>query len=121
MAKNKDGKANVQLTIPVETHEKLRFWAGQADVPVVEYIREAIELKLGFEVGDFPMTTLHERRMNEMIDQMNGQRTSMDALAKVVVDMADSLTGLARGDNDYLADENGEIARGSDGLVGDDE
>lgn len=95
-----------------DTDARAKYWADREGLSVNEYMAEAVEEKIARQNGDYDLPTLEIQRQNQLIDEMRASSQNIANLERVVLHMANSITGLARGDN-YLSDvieaETGEL------------
>lgn len=106
------GRVAVKLRLHVDTKARVGYWASRADMSDNEYMTEAIEEKIARENGDFNVPSLIVQRINEMIDRMGSLTVAQNNLQRVCLDGFGSITGLARGDDYLLDDDDGELVEG---------
>lgn len=106
-------RRRVALRLDSKTYERVLYWAGVQDVSANEYIAAAVEAAIARENGDYDLPTLEIARLNQMLDEVKALSTNVGSLEQVVVNMSQSIIGLAKGDN-YLFDEaeDGELPLG---------
>lgn len=117
-------KATVATTTDVErrrtvirlapnSYARSEYWAQSRGFSSVnEYMAEAVEEKIERENGDYDLPTMEIARVTELSDLTKALSVDVANLSRLVVTMADTLVGLARGDN-YLSDlaEDGELSK----------
>lgn len=108
MAQAPDTK-RVTATITNDTFNRLQYWADRKGISINQYLNEAIDQAIAYENQNYPLPTLEQARLNQLIDQMTILSSNVNSLEKVVVSGLDSLLGLTRGDNYLLEHEDGEI------------
>lgn len=101
-----------RVTVPLDpdTYMRLLYWADKRNMSINEYVGEAIQRAIAWENQDYPLPTLEQARLNQLIDVVAQLVSSHSSLESVVISGFDSLLGMTRGDN-YLLNENedGEI------------
>lgn len=90
-----------------DEYERLSYWAKKRDMSQNEYFKLAIDRAIAFENRDYDLPTAEIARLNQMRDMVVSINNSFSSLEDIVVKGFDSLLGLARGDNNYLRDEDG--------------
>lgn len=108
MAQASDTK-RVTATVTSDTFERLQYWADRKGISINQYLNEAIDQAIAYENKNYPLPTLEQARLNQLIDQMAILSSNVNSLEKVVVSGLDSLLGLTRGDNYLLEHEDGEL------------
>lgn len=108
MAQAPDTK-RVTATVTADTFERLQYWADRKGISINQYLNEAIDQAIAYENKNYPLPTLEQARLNQLIDQMAILSSNVNSLEKVVVSGLDSLLGLTRGDNYLLEHEDGEL------------
>lgn len=106
----KTSTERIAFRLPDEVAERLRYWADKRGVSMNEYVVEAIVRSIAWENQDYPLPTLEQARLNQLIDEMRSLATGVRNVEHVIVSGFDSLLGLAKGDSSYLLDEDGELA-----------
>lgn len=99
----------VTATVTEETYQRLCYWAEKNGISINQYLNEAIDMKIAYENKDYPLTTLEQARLNQLIDGMAVLSANVKSLEDVVVSTSDSLLGLVKGDNYLLEHEDGEL------------
>lgn len=102
------GKTRITATIDLDTYERLKYWSSKHEISLNEYFREAIELKIRHENKDFQVDSLLVDRMNQMIDCVTTLSSNQKSLENVIITGFETLTGLTRGDNNYLHDDDSD-------------
>lgn len=92
-----------------DTKQRGEYWAAKNGISFNEYVSEAVEEKIRRENLDYELPTLEIARLNQLIDEMKALSTNQGNLERILIKGLDSLLGLARGDNNYLLDEDGEL------------
>ena len=103
------GTKRVTATVTDTTYERLCYWAEKNGVSINQYLNEAIDMKIAYDNRDYPLTTLEQARLNQLIDSQAVLSANVKSLEDVVVSMADSLIGLTKGDNYLLQHQDGEL------------
>lgn len=111
MAKNDAKKEThrVTATVPDEMFARLQYWAEKKNMSINQYLLDALDLKIAFENRDYPLPTLEQARLNQLIDAMQVLSSNVKSLESVTVSSMDSLMGLVRGDNYLLEHEDGDL------------
>lgn len=99
----------VTATITSDMFERLQYWADKKHISINQYLNEALEKAIAYENQDYPLPTLEQARLNQLIDGMAVMSHNMKSLESVVTSGFDSLLGLTRGDNYLLDHEDGEV------------
>lgn len=99
----------ITATIPNDMHERLQYWADKKGISINQYLYEALEHAIAWENGDYPLPTLEQARLNQLIDNMAVMSSNVKSLESVVTSGFDSLLNLTRGDNYMLDAEDGDI------------
>lgn len=102
------GKTRITATIDLDTYERLKYWSARHGISLNEYFREAIELRIRHENKDFQVDSLLIDRMNQMIDTVTALSSNQKSLEHVIVSGFETLTGLTRGDSNYLHDDDSD-------------
>ena len=103
------GTKRVTATVTDTTYERLCYWAEKNGVSINQYLNEAIDMKIAYENRDYPLTTLEQARLNQLIDHIAVLSSNVKSMESVVQSGFDSLLGLTRGDNYLLEHEDGEL------------
>lgn len=99
----------VSVTLSDEQYERLAYWAGKHNLSVNQYLVDAIEKAIRWENQDYPLPTLEQARLNQLIDHIAVLSSNVKSMESVVQSGFDSLLGLTRGDNYLLEHEDGEL------------
>ncbi len=97
-------KKRFQITMDEELYEKMKYWVDKKGLHRNEYIIEAIERQIRWEVQDYDLAPLEIARLEQLIDHMAEMSNRLDALSRITTTGFKSLLDLTRGDN-YLMDE----------------
>lgn len=97
------------IAVDADTWERVRYWAKRRSLTPNDYAREALFAQLAREAGDYDLPTAEQARLNQLVDVITSQQSSFENLERVVTSGFASLLGLARGDSNYLLDEDGEL------------
>jgi uncharacterized protein (DUF1778 family) len=89
--------------------DKLRYWADKRGVSMNEYLLQALARQIAWENEDYPLPTLEQARLNQLIDEMKALTTQNRNLEHVVTAGFESLLLLTRGDSYLMDDESGEL------------
>jgi predicted DNA-binding protein len=108
MAAEKDTH-RVTATIKQETYERLCYWAQKKGVTINTYLSDAIDFMIAFENRDYPLPTLEQARLNQLIDVITILSANVKSLETSTLSSLESLTGLVRGDNYLMEHEDGDI------------
>lgn len=99
---DKASKLNVRMS--TELYEKVSYWSKKRGMSLNQYVIHALEKAIAFECQDYPLPTMEQARLNQLVDVVALLSSNVKNLESVVVSGFDSLVGLTRGDN-YLLDE----------------
>jgi len=102
MARGEDTK-RVTVTVTSETFERLKYWADKKGISINQYLNEALDTAIAYENKDYPLPTLEQARLNQLIDVISVLSSNIKSLEGVTTSGFDSLLGLTRGDN-YLSE-----------------
>lgn len=102
-------RERIAIRVHPDTLERARYWASRKDQSLNEWIVEAIEERISRINLDYDLPTLEQARLNQLIDLIQSQSTTLENLEQVIIKTGDSITGLARGDNYLLVSEDGEL------------
>lgn len=72
-----------------------------------EYLKLAIRRSIAFENKDYDLPTAEIARLNQLRDMVVSMSQEFSSLEDIIINGFDSLLGLAKGDNDYLREEDG--------------
>ncbi len=105
----KEATERIAFRMPEIMAEHLRYWSKKHGVSMNEYALEAFARAIAWENQDYPLPTLEQQRLNQMLDEMKAMTTSLRNLEHVTVTGFDSLLGLTRGDSYLMDEEDGEL------------
>lgn len=110
MSKPRAGAKRVTATLESDTYERLVYWSEKKGISINQFMADAIVRAIAWENQDYPLPTLEQARLNQLIDQIAALSSNVKSMEGVIVSGLDSLLGLTRGDN-YLLDhqEDGEL------------
>lgn len=97
-----EGKKRQSLRFYESDYEKFKFWAAEKGVSVNEFIVMAVNQYIAIENGNYPLETLEQQRLNQLIDEMRSMSDNMKSLSSVVLSSMSSITQLANGSNFML-------------------
>ena len=58
----------VTATLPMDTYKNICYWAEKHGISINQYLIEAIDMKIAYENRDYPLSTLEQARLNQLID-----------------------------------------------------
>lgn len=99
----------VTVTLDKDMFQRLQYWADKKGLSINQYLYEAIESKIAYENKDYPLPTLEQARLNQLIDAMAVLSSNVKSLESVVTSGFDSLLVLTKGDNYLLSHQDGEL------------
>lgn len=99
----------VTATITEDTYQRLCYWAEKNGISINQYLNEAIDMKIAYENKDYPLTTLEQARLNQLIDGQAVLSSNIKSLESVILSNFEALLGLTRGDNYLFEHEDGEL------------
>lgn len=108
MARSEDSK-RITVTVDDKLYQQLDYWAEKKHISVNQYLKEALESAIAYENQDYPLPTLEQARLNQLIDRIGALESNFKSLESVITSGFDSLLGLTRGDNYLLERDDGEI------------
>lgn len=108
MARSEETK-RVTVTVTEETYQRMVYWANKNGISINQFLNDALDLKIAFENRDYPLPTLEQARLNQLIDGFAAMSSNFSSLQDVVIAGFDSLLKLTKGDNYLLEHEDGEI------------
>lgn len=106
--KNEETK-RVTATVTMDTFQRLQYWSDKKGISINQYLNDAIDQAIAYENQDYPLPTLEQARLNQLIDVVAELSSNQKSLEGVIVSGFDSLLNLTRGDNFLLEHEDGEI------------
>lgn len=109
MAEKNIETKRVTATVTADTFERLQYWADKKGISINQYLNEALDQAIAYENRDYPLPTLEQARLNQLIDQMAVLTQNVKSMESVITSGFDSLLGLTRGDNYLLEHEDGEL------------
>ena len=118
MAKtNKTKKSSVKKAPPERLNirfgsdnlERVKYWAMRDGESANDWIIGAVEQRIARKNMDYDLPTLEQARLNQLVDGQKSLEIAINNLTQVVLKMSESITGLARGDNYLLGEEDGEL------------
>lgn len=104
-----EGTHRVTVTVTKDTLEQMKYYANKKNISINQFLNDAIDTAIAWENKDYPLPTLEQARLNQLIDQIAVLSSNMHSLENVVTTGFDSLLGLTRGDNYLLEHEDGDI------------
>ncbi len=99
----------IAVTITEDTYQRLKYWSQKEGISANQYIVEAIDMKIAYENRDYPLSTLEQARLNQIIDGIAVLSSNIKSLESIMISNFESLLGLTRGDNYLLEEESGEL------------
>lgn len=99
----------VTATVTEDTYQRLCYWAEKNGISINQYLNEAIDMKIAYENKDYPLTTLEQARLNQLIDGQAVLSSNIKSLESVILSNFEALLGLTRGDNYLFEHEDGEL------------
>lgn len=111
---NTDSRERVVFRVQSDQKQRIAYWADRHEQKIQEYVEEAVAQKIERENGDYDLPTLEIARLNQIADETKALAMTVANLERSFTSAMDSLLGMARGDNTYLLDEDGELDEGSD-------
>ncbi len=97
------GNARIWATVDEKTKALVDYWADQKGITGNAFVRDAIYLAIDFENNNFPMTTITESRIAELIDAVNGLSANQATLEETIKNFINMMIQMTKGDN-YLMD-----------------
>lgn len=97
------GNARIWATVDEKTKALVEYWADQKGITGNAFVRDAIYLAIDFENNNFPMTTITESRIAELIDAVNGLSANQATLEETIKNFINMMIQMTKGDN-YLMD-----------------
>lgn len=105
----------VKLRLHPDTRERVTYWRKSRGIAAdSDYMVQAIEEKIARENGDYDLPDILVQRINQIVDELRSNSTSIASLESVMVSSFKSLLGLTRGDSYLSDDESGELASPED-------
>lgn len=99
----------VTATVTDETYQRLVYWAGKKNISVNQYLNDAIDKAIAYENQDYPLPTLEQARLNQLIDNIAAMSSNVKSLEAVITSGFDSLLKLVNGDSYMFEQDDGEI------------
>lgn len=98
------------LRLTNKDFDKLSYWADKKGVSMNEFIPILLDLYVGIENGNYPLQTLEQARLNQLIDVILSLSSNIQSLESITIHGFDSLLQLTKGDNYLLEhEEDGEF------------
>lgn len=90
--------------------ERLEYWSSKINTSINEFIPIILDRWIAIENGNYELSTLEQKRLNQLIDVVKGLSIDIQNQGRIMSAGFDSLTQLTKGDN-YLFDsyEDGEF------------
>ena len=108
MARPEDSR-RITATVDEKLYRQIEYWSEKHSVSVSQYLKDALDSAIAYENQDYPLPTLEQARLNQLIDHIGALESNFKSLESVVTSGFDSLLSLTRGDNYLLEHEDGEI------------
>ena len=108
-ARQKKETKRVTVTVDADTYERMCYWADSKGISINQFLNEALERAIAWENKDYPLPTLEQARLNQLIDVVTSLSSNVRSLESITVSGFDSLLGMTRGDNYLLKPEDGEL------------
>lgn len=108
-APKKETMERIAFRMPSDVADKLRYYSDKHGISMNEYVLEAFARAIAWENQDYPLPTLEQLRLNQLVDETRSLVTRIQNLEHVTVNGFDSLLGLSRGDSYLLDPEDGEL------------
>ena len=108
MARKEDTK-RVTVTVTSDTFERLKYWADKKGISINQDLNEALESAIAYENKDYPLPTLEQARLNQLIDVITKLDSDTNSMISVITSGFDSLLGLTRGDNYLTEHQDGDL------------
>ena len=103
------GNERISVTVDAKTKARVDYWADQKDITVNQFVKDAIYLAIDFENNNFPMTTITESRIAELIDAVNGLSANQATLEETIKSFINMMIQMTKGDNYLLDDYDSDI------------
>ena len=107
--KDKGPVQRLNIRFGSENLERIKYWANHDGQSANDWVVEAAEQRIARKNMDYDLPTLEQARLNQLIDEIRSQTIAINNLTQVVLKMSESITGLDRGDNYLLGEEDGEL------------
>lgn len=90
--------------------ERLEYWSSKINASINEFIPIILDRWIAIENGNYELSTLEQKRLNQLIDVVKGLSIDIQNQGRIMSAGFESLTQLTKGDN-YLFDshEDGEF------------
>ena len=99
----------LNMRIHPDQHERLDYWADRYGISKSEYMAEALDQKIAWENKDYPLPTLEQHRLNQLIGEIASLVSTVNSLQQMVSAGFDTIQTLTRGDSPLLDDDDGEL------------
>ena len=99
----------VTATVTEETFKRLEYWSSKKGISINQYLNEAIDKAIAYENKDYPLPTLEQARLNQLIDVITKLDSDTNSMISVITSGFDSLLGLTRGDNYLTEHQDGDL------------
>lgn len=108
MGRAKNAK-RVTMTVTGEVFQRLQYWAEKHGVSINQYLSDALDKAIAYENRDYPLPTLEQARLNQLIDRIAALDSNFKSLENVIVSGFESLLTLTKGDSYLMEHDDGEI------------
>lgn len=79
--------------------KRFEAWAEKEGMSFNEFAAAAMNQYIDIKLGNYPLQTLEQQRLNQLIDEIRSMREDYRSMSSIVLSSMDSLTQLANGAN----------------------
>lgn len=104
-----DNKARVTATLKPDTVVRMQYWADKHHISLNQYLADAVAGFVAWETADHTKPTREAERLNTCVKSIDTLGQSVIGLQKSVDAGFDALALAIRGENEFLAFEDGDL------------
>lgn len=104
-----DNKARVTATLKTDTVVRMQYWADKHHISMNQYLADAVAKFVAWETADHTKPTREAARLNDCVKAIDAFGQSVIGLQKSVDAGFDALALATRGENEFLAFEDGDL------------
>ena len=98
------------LRLTGKDFERLEYWSSKLNASINDFVPIILDRWIAIENGNYELQTLEQKRLNQLVDVIQGLSIDIQNQGRIMSAGFESLTQLTKGDN-YLLDshEDGEF------------
>lgn len=110
---NKEAK-RINVRMHPDVYETLMYWADKLELSVNDFIVEGILAKIAWQNQDYPLPTMEQQRLFQILGAMESMSTRLENVESAVLTTSQSLLVMATGDTTLLDEDDGELVSSID-------